>query len=72
MGGTPILSHFSLILAILKNFTSVLTFLGAKFFFLAKVPQKWSSFFKKIHCIFVTLGGGGGGVRLDVTNVTFF
>ena len=50
MGGTPILSHFSPILAIQKNFTSVLTFLGSKFFFFfAKVPQYWSSFFKKIH-----------------------
>ena len=30
MGGTPILSHFSPILAILKIFTSVLTFLGGQ------------------------------------------
>ena len=59
-GGTPILSHFLQILAIIKIFTSVLTFLGGKKFFFAKVPQKWSSFLKKIHCIFVTLGGEGG------------
>ena len=32
---------------------------GKNIFLGAKVPQKWSSFFKKIHCIFVTLGGGG-------------
>ena len=40
MGGTPILSHFSPILAIQKIFTSVLTSLGGK------VPQYWSSFLK--------------------------
>ena len=36
-GGTPIFSHFSPILAIRKIFTSVLTFLGGKSFFFAKV-----------------------------------
>ena len=71
-GGTPILSHFSPISAILKIFTSVLTFLGGKNFFFAKVPQWWSSFLKKIHCIFRYIRGGRGGVRRDVTNVTFF
>ncbi len=39
--------------------------------FFAKVPQKWSCFFKKIHVFFITLGGGGG-VRRNVTNVKFF
>ena len=38
--------------------------------FFPKVPQKWSSFFKKIHCIFCYMRRGG--VRLNVTNVTFF
>ena len=60
-GGTPILSHFSPISAILKIFTSVLTFLGGKNFFFAKVPQWWSSFLKKIHCIFRYIRGGRGG-----------
>ena len=60
-GGTPILSHFSPISAILKIFTSVLTFLGGKNFFFAKVPQWWSSFLKKIHCIFRYIRGGEGG-----------
>ena len=73
MGGTPIVSHFSLILAILKIFKSVLTFLGGQKNFFSKVPQKWSSFFKKYIVFFVTLAGqGGGGVRRNVTNVTFF
>ena len=39
-GGAPTLSHFSPILAILKNFTIVLTFLrGKKKFFLQKCPN---------------------------------
>ena len=57
-GGTPILSHFSPILAILKNFTSVLIFLGGqknfflpprkvktlvKIFRIAKIGEKWLS-----------------------------
>ena len=33
-------------------------FWGANFFFFAKVPQKWSSFLKKIHCIFRYNRGG--------------
>ena len=47
MGGTPILSHFSPILAILKIFTSVLTFLGGKIFFLQKCPKSGLVSFKK-------------------------
>ncbi len=47
MGGTPI--FFSPILAILKNFKCFDFSGGQQIFFLAKVPQKWSSFFKKIH-----------------------
>ncbi len=54
-GGTPILSQFSLILAILKIFTSVLTF------FLQKCPNDGLVSFKKYIVFFVTLGGGGGG-----------
>ena len=66
---TPILNHFSPILAIIKIFTSVLTLLGGKFFFVAKVPKKWSSFFKKIHCIFRHIRRG---VKPDMTFVPFF
>ena len=39
--------------------------------FFAKVPQKWSSFLKKLLVFFDTLGGEGG-VRPNVTFVTFF
>ena len=38
--------------------------------FFAKVPQKWSSFLKKLLVFFDTLGGEGG-VRPNVTFVTF-
>ena len=38
-GGTPILSHFSPILAIPKILTSVLTFQGAKNFFYKSAPS---------------------------------
>ena len=39
-GGTPILRHFSPILAILKIFTSVLTFQGGKKIFFCKSAPK--------------------------------
>ena len=65
MGGTPIFSHFSLILAIQKIFTSVLTFLWGK------VPKKWSSFFKKIHSIFRYIRGEGQ-TRCDICHIFFF
>ena len=35
-----------------SNSKIVLTFLGAKLFFLAKMSQYWSTFFLKIHFIF--------------------
>ena len=66
MGVTPILSHFSPILAIIKK--SVLTFLGGKFFF-CKSAQKVVKFLKKIHCIFRHIREG---VKPDMTFVTFF
>ena len=55
MGGTPILGHFSPILAILKIFTSVLTF------FLQKCPKSGLVSFKKYIIFFVTLAGGVRG-----------
>ena len=37
------------------------------------MPQKWSSFFKKIHCIFRHIRGGGGGqTRYDICHIFFF
>ena len=46
MGGTPILSHFSQILA-KKKFISVMTFLIGRFFW-AKVPQYCTPGFEPI------------------------
>ena len=69
MGATPILSHFSPILAISKIFTSVLTFLGEQNFFLQKCPKSGLVSQKNYFEFFVTLGGG---VKPDVTFVTFF
>ena len=60
-GGTPILSHP------LAIFTSVLTFLGGK-----KCPKSGLVSLKKYIVFFVTFAGEGGGVRRNVTNVTFF
>ena len=57
-GGTPILRHFSPILAILKIFTSVLTFLGEQKFFLQKCPKSGIVSQKNYFEFFVTLGGG--------------
>ena len=49
-----------------------MTFQGGKIFFFAKVPQKWSSFFKKYIVFFVTLGRGGGQTRYDICHIFFF
>ena len=57
-GATPILSHFSPILAISKIFTSVLTFLGEQKFFLQKCPKSGLVSQKNYFEFFVTLGGG--------------
>ena len=52
-----------------KKFYKCFDFSGGQNF--AKVPQYWSSFLKKIHCIFCYIRGGGGA-RPNVTFVTFF
>ena len=59
MGGTQI--HFSPILAIKKNVQVFRPFWGATKFSFAKVHHYWSSFLKKIHCIFRYIRGGEGG-----------
>ena len=70
-GGTPILSHYSPILAIKKIFTSVLTFLGGqKNFFGQKCHKSGLVSLKKYIVYFVKLRGGE--VNPDVTFVTFF
>ena len=67
-GGGLILSHFLVDFGILKIFTSVRHFKGAKNTFFKKCPNSGLVSEKKYIVLFVTIGGGGG-VR---PNLKFF
>ena len=54
-GKTVKAENFPLLFKVAMHSTGV-SYVGVDEKLKKKVPQKWSGFFKKIHCIFVTLG----------------